>query len=74
MWELFGQFLANETFASEMHISLAPLNDSAIAHVESDPGLKDQFQKPVRSAARRAPPLGTGAASGLRAPGLRSAP
>ena len=48
MWELFGQFLANEHFAREMHISLEPVNDSAIAHVESDPALQDQFQEPVR--------------------------
>ena len=49
MWELFGQFLANETFATEMHINLTPLDEAAIPYVASDPGLRDGFQKPVRA-------------------------
>ena len=48
VWELFGRFLANETFAKEMDISLVPLNESDIPHVESNPKLKDGLQRPVR--------------------------
>ncbi len=50
VWELFGSFLANESFAHEMDMSLAPANESAIPHVESNPKLRDGFQKPVRAA------------------------
>jgi len=48
VWELFSSFLANETFAHEMDISLVPLNESDIPHVESNPKLKDGMQRPVR--------------------------
>ena len=48
MWELFGRFIANETFAHEMDISLVPLNESDIPHVDSNPKLKDGLQRPVR--------------------------
>lgn len=48
VWELFGQFLANETFASEMNINLSSVNESAIEHLPSDPHIWDNFEKPVR--------------------------
>ena len=61
VWELFGSFLANETFAREMDMSLAAANESAIPHVESNPKLRDGFQKPVREACSPRPsPYGFG--------------